>query len=116
MTDNSIHNAVLFPFGFGSAAKVPDISTMGIKGANLVDMANVGLPVPPGFVLNTQLGQRIASGQDALEAEVREEIRETIHALEDHLGRQFGAGPSPLLLSVRSGAAISMQCVARVGY
>jgi len=108
MTDNGMPSTVLFPFGFGTAAKVPDPDKMGIKGANLIDMSNMGLPVPPGFVLNTELGQRIAAGQDALETTVRDEIRATITALEAHLGRQFGAGPSPLLLSVRSGAAISM--------
>ena len=108
MTDDSVQGSVLYPFGFGSAAKVPDLQKMGIKGANLVDMSNIGLPVPPGFILNTELGQRIAEGQDALEQPVREAIRVTIKDLEAHLGRQFGAGPSPLLLSVRSGAAISM--------
>ncbi len=108
MAKDKLQNSVLFPFGFGARALVPDAGSMGIKGANLIDMANIGLPVPPGFVLNTLLGQKIASGQDALESSVRKEIRNTIDELQNHMGRQFGAGPSPLLLSVRSGAAISM--------
>ncbi|MEP1206660.1 MAG: pyruvate, phosphate dikinase [Rhizobiaceae bacterium] len=108
MTENNMQGSMLFPFGFGASVFVPKIEVMGIKGANLIDMANIGLPVPPGFVLNTELGRRIASGEDALEAAVRQQIRATIAELEHHLGRQFGTGSSPLLLSVRSGAAISM--------
>jgi len=101
-------DAVLFPFGFGNNVGSPDAVQMGIKGANLVEMARIGLPVPPGFVLNTALGRRIAGGQDALTLDVRQAIRNAIGQLEDRTGRQFGRGERPLLLSIRSGAAISM--------
>ncbi|MGI9364243.1 MAG: pyruvate, phosphate dikinase [Rhizobiaceae bacterium] len=109
MRDNTTSEGpLLFPFAFGEQVADSDPQLMGIKGANLVEMARLGLPVPPGFVLNTALGQRVASGQDALARAVRELVRQTIGRLERHINRQFGKGPSPLLLSVRSGAAISM--------
>ena len=108
MTNRHMHDTVLFPFGFGGDTITPDKDLMGTKGANLAEMANIGLPVPPGFVLNVQLGQHIAGGEAALDVSVSDEVRAAIGLLESHMDRQFGTGPNPLLLSIRSGAAISM--------
>jgi pyruvate,orthophosphate dikinase len=88
-------------------APVPDRTLLGGKGAGLVEMVALGLPVPPGFILSTPCGRDVVAGgtlPDDLAAEVAERIR----ALEDGAGRRFGDDDSPLLVSVRSGAPVSM--------
>ncbi len=81
---------------------------LGGKGANLAEMTNLGLPVPPGFTITTKVCAAYAdsSGQfpDALEAQ----MQAAIASLEGILGTKFGAAANPLLVSVRSGAAVSM--------
>ncbi len=81
---------------------------LGGKGSNLCEMTRLGLPVPPGFVISTQVCRDyLADGYtlpDGLEATIRERITE----LEQAIGHQFGSANNPLLVSVRSGARISM--------
>lgn len=81
---------------------------LGGKGANLADMTSIGLPVPPGFTITTdtcakynQLGQKLPPG---LLAEVEKHMR----TLEQFTGKKFGDSANPLLVSVRSGAKVSM--------
>jgi len=81
---------------------------LGGKGANLAEMANVGLPVPPGFTITTETcrafyesGKRWPDGLD-------QELEENIARLEETTGRKLGDSENPLLVSVRSGAAVSM--------
>ena len=81
---------------------------LGGKGANLAEMARLGLPVPPGFIITTEAyleyedrGQQLPEG---LWADVREHMRR----LENAIGREFGSTTNPLLVSVRSGARVSM--------
>jgi pyruvate,orthophosphate dikinase len=89
----------------GTAAADRDL--LGGKGAGLVEMTNLGLPVPPGFVIGTPCGRAYASDK-ALSDELRAEIAEGILALESEAGRRFGDDAAPLLVSVRSGAPVSM--------
>jgi pyruvate, orthophosphate dikinase len=80
---------------------------MGGKGANLAEMTNIGLPVPPGFTLTTDACRHyLAAGAtpDGLDAEVSRHLK----ALEDTMGRRLGDPADPLLVSVRSGAKFSM--------
>lgn len=80
---------------------------LGGKGAGLVRMTQAGLPVPPGFVIVTEACPATPDGwamPDGLMAEVRRRVEE----IEENTGRTFGSGPSPLLVSVRSGARVSM--------
>ncbi|GAA2870280.1 pyruvate, phosphate dikinase [Streptosporangium fragile] len=80
---------------------------LGGKGANLAEMTNLGLPVPPGFTITTDACRRFlqdAAFPDGLE----EEISEHLAALEARMGRRLGQADDPLLVSVRSGAAFSM--------
>jgi len=84
---------------------------LGGKGANLCEMTQIGLPVPPGFVVTTEaclayLDQR--KGKGGLQPEVEEQIRNAMAELEKETGKGFGDPSNPLLVSVRSGAAISM--------
>ncbi len=95
-------------FGEGHAdgnAQMKDI--LGGKGANLAEMTNLGIPVPPGFTISAKLCLRYVEEQK-LPEEVLDEIRETMKSLEKAVSRKFGDEKDPLLVSVRSGAKISM--------
>jgi pyruvate,orthophosphate dikinase len=95
-------------FGEGHAdgsAQMKD--TLGGKGANLAEMTNLGIPVPPGFTISAKLCLQYVEEQKLPDA-VLDEIRESMKALEKAVGRKFGDENDPLLVSVRSGAKISM--------
>jgi pyruvate,orthophosphate dikinase len=80
---------------------------LGGKGANLAEMTNLGLPVPPGFIITTDACRhylQTGSTPDGLDAEVSEHLRQ----LEEKMGRRLGDHADPLLVSVRSGAKFSM--------
>ena len=82
---------------------------LGGKGANLAEMANIGLPVPPGFTFTTEACKKYYTlGPDKLIKLIRPEVRRHLARLERLTGKTFGHGPNPLLVSVRSGAAVSM--------
>ena len=80
---------------------------LGGKGANLCEMTQIGLNVPPGFVITTEACLEYLDGKVLPEA-LMAEIREQITALEKTTGKSFGEGSDPLLVSVRSGSALSM--------
>ena len=76
---------------------------LGGKGANLAEMTNLGLPVPPGFVITTEACKTyLESGDEP--AEMRDEVSQHLAALEEAMGRRLGEADDPLLVSVRSGA------------
>ncbi|HST47821.1 pyruvate, phosphate dikinase [Jatrophihabitans sp.] len=80
---------------------------LGGKGANLAEMTNMGLPVPPGFTITTEACQTyLATGRQP--AEMAEEVSEHLAALERTMGKKLGQTDDPLLVSVRSGAKFSM--------
>ena len=81
---------------------------LGGKGSNLCEMARLGLPVPPGFVISTQVCRDYLSQGQALPKGLKESIEENIGLLQQAMGRGFGSTLNPLLVSVRSGARISM--------
>ncbi len=82
---------------------------LGGKGANLAEMAELGLPVPPGFTITTEAcDQYYKLGKDKLFQMIEGEITSALAKLEATTGKTFGKGPNPLLVSVRSGAAASM--------
>jgi pyruvate,orthophosphate dikinase len=83
-------------------------SLLGGKGANLAEMTSIGMPVPPGFTISTEACDRFNALQGQWPEGLLEQIRENISMLERELGRGFGDPRNPLLLSVRSGAAVSM--------
>src|SRR4051795_10654856 len=80
---------------------------LGGKGANLSEMTNLGLPVPPGFVITTE-ACRYYLEQGSTPAGLDEEIAAHLDALEQSMGRKLGDPADPLLVSVRSGAKFSM--------
>jgi pyruvate,orthophosphate dikinase len=80
---------------------------LGGKGANLAEMTNLGVPVPPGFTISAKLCMQYVEEQK-LPDDVLKEIRTAMAALEKAVGKKFGDANDPLLVSVRSGAKISM--------
>ncbi|HHR86230.1 MAG TPA: pyruvate, phosphate dikinase, partial [Candidatus Acetothermia bacterium] len=81
---------------------------LGGKGANLAEMASLGIPVPPGFTISTEVCRYYDEHDKAYPESLKEEVEKNLHQLEEVTGMKFGSSESPLLVSVRSGAAISM--------
>ncbi|WP_445528593.1 pyruvate, phosphate dikinase [Streptomyces cyslabdanicus] len=80
---------------------------LGGKGANLAEMTNLGLPVPPGFTITTEACKvYLGSGEEP--AALRDEVSAHLDALEQKMGKKLGQADDPLLVSVRSGAKFSM--------
>ncbi len=100
----------VYSFGGGaSEGKTSMKELLGGKGANLAEMATLGLPVPPGFTLTTEAcDQYYKMGKKKLFAAVAPQVDAALKKLEKATGKTFGRGPNPLLLSIRSGAAVSM--------
>ena len=80
---------------------------LGGKGANLAEMVNMGLPVPPGFTISTEACKAYLKN-GSVPPTLRVEVTMALRRTEDEIGRHFGADEEPLLLSVRSGAKFSM--------
>lgn len=97
-------------FGGGKSEGKADMkSLLGGKGANLAEMAELGLPVPPGFTVTTEACSEYYNlGREELFNLIKPEIEDALALLEETTGKTFGKGPKPLLVSVRSGAAVSM--------
>ncbi|MBR3376812.1 MAG: pyruvate, phosphate dikinase [Mogibacterium sp.] len=81
---------------------------LGGKGANLAEMTNIGLPVPFGFTITTDVCRKYTEDGGVLDQAVIDEVWEHIAELEEVMGKKFGDNENPLLVSVRSGAPISM--------
>lgn len=95
-------------FGGGSAeghGAMKDV--LGGKGAGLAEMTNAGLPVPPGFTIQTEACREYMK-QGKVNGEVQRQMEEALRRLEQLQGQKLGAGENPLLVSVRSGAKFSM--------
>ena len=81
---------------------------LGGKGANLSEMLNSGLPVPDGFTVTTEACLKYYDDRQVLSKDVKEQIFAHVAELEKRTGKTFGSGKNPLLVSVRSGARVSM--------
>ncbi|MDE8323194.1 pyruvate, phosphate dikinase [Erysipelothrix rhusiopathiae] len=95
----------VYMFSEGSAAMRP---TLGGKGANLCEMTNLGLPVPQGFVISTDACLHYYEKDHAIAQNILDEIFANLSKLESLTGKTFGGTDKPLLVSVRSGARVSM--------
>ena len=97
-------------FGGGSAdGRAKDKALLGGKGANLAEMASLGLPVPPGFTITTEVCRHVMEhGAGNYPEELREEVAQALSRVEELTHTKFGDTTNPLLLSVRSGAPASM--------
>ncbi len=99
----------VYSFGMGKAEGNSSMKELlGGKGANLAEMSNAGVPVPPGFTLSTEVCEYYYSHGKKKPSTLQGEIDKAIKALEKKMGAKFGDKDNPLLVSVRSGAAVSM--------
>ena len=81
---------------------------LGGKGANLAEMSNLGIPVPPGFTITTEVCNYYYDNKRTLPKKLKDEVRKALCSVEKIMGRKFGDAGNPLLVSVRSGARRSM--------
>jgi len=81
---------------------------LGGKGANLAEMCKLGLPVPPGFTLSTEVCNWVRDHGGRYPRGLRTEVKKALERVEGDMGRRFGNARNPLLVSVRSGARVSM--------
>ncbi len=99
----------VYTFGNGAAeGRAGDVAILGGKGAHLAEMASLGLPVPPGFTIISEVCGRYHQGGRQLPNDLKLQVSSGIAGMEVMTGRKFGAGPRPLLISIRSGARASM--------
>ena len=100
---------LVYHFGDGKAeGSVAMKNLLGGKGANLADMCALGLPVPPGFTITTEVCVAYYAAQKNFPAALQQQIEDGIRAIEHSVGKKFGDAANPLLVSVRSGARASM--------
>ena len=99
----------VYRFG-GGLADGPrgDKNLLGGKGANLAEMASIGLPVPPGFTISTAMCQRYYEEGERFPDALKQEVADGLQHIEQVTGHRFGDPADPLLVSVRSGARVSM--------
>lgn len=85
-----------------------DKTVAGGKGANLAEMASIGLPVPPGFTITTEESVSYLNRGEAFSDKLRSDVGDALAHIEKSVGKAFGDKADPLLVSVRSGARVSM--------
>ena len=100
----------VYTFGNGKAEGKADMrNLLGGKGANLAEMNLIGVPVPPGFTITTDVcNEYYAIGKEKVVALLKEEVEASVKHIENLMGSKFGDVENPLLVSVRSGARASM--------
>lgn len=100
-----------FVYSFGDGKSEGDASMknlLGGKGANLAEMSNMGLPVPPGFTITTEFCDFYYKNGKKITDALKSEVAAALKKVEDNIGAKFGDEKNPLLFSVRSGARASM--------
>jgi pyruvate,orthophosphate dikinase len=101
-------SAIAKPIYFFDEADGKNRALLGGKGAGLAEMTKLGLPVPPGFIITTDICEKFYEAGKRLPDGLMDEVRKSIRRLEAITGRKFGDAANPLLVSVRSGAPVSM--------
>ena len=99
----------VYSFGAGSAEGRADLrELLGGKGANLAEMSNLGLPVPPGFTITTEVCSAYYDNDRAYPDALTDQVSAALSQIESAVDARFGDADNPLLVSVRSGARASM--------
>src|SRR5262245_7675189 len=105
----SVQTKYVYTFGGGKAEGKADMKELlGGKGANLAEMSAIGIPVPPGFTITTEVCAAYYDQGRRLPEEVKPQVEAALKQVEALAGKKFGDANDPLLVSVRSGAALSM--------
>jgi len=105
----SVKTKWVYSFGDGRAdGSAVDRNLLGGKGANLAEMASLGLPVPPGFTITTDLCTAYYANGETYPDDLKGQVDEALAKVEKIVGAKFGDASRPLLVSVRSGARVSM--------
>jgi pyruvate, phosphate dikinase len=104
----SMTNKMIYEFGKKTDGNATMRALLGGKGANLAEMSRIGLPVPPGFTITTEMCLDYYKANKSIQPKLKEEIKISIAHVEEQLGKKFGDAKNPLLFSVRSGARESM--------
>ncbi len=100
--------AVVKPIYFFDETDGINKTLLGGKGAGLAEMTRLGLPVPPGFIITTEICEKFYEAGKRLPDGLMDEVRNSMRRLEGLTGKRFGDRENPLLVSVRSGAPVSM--------
>jgi pyruvate,orthophosphate dikinase len=105
-----MENKRVYTFGGGHAEGRADMrNLLGGKGANLAEMNLIGVPVPPGFTITTEVcNEYYKVGKEKVVELLRDDVKRSIELIEQQIGLKFGDAKNPLLVSVRSGARASM--------
>src|SRR5712691_10613196 len=99
----------VYSFGAGAAEGRADMrDLLGGKGAGLAEMSNLGLPVPPGFTITTEICTHFYANGKTYPPDLKDQVGSALAAVEEAIGAKFGDAAKPLLVSVRSGARASM--------
>ncbi len=99
----------VYTFGNGKAEGDANMrNLLGGKGANLAEMNKVGLPVPPGFTVTTEVCTYYYANNNTYPSDLKDQVKAAVAGVEAIMGKKFGDNSNPLLFSVRSGARISM--------
>ena len=99
----------VYSFGDGQAdGRAAMRNLLGGKGANLAEMSSLGLPVPPGFTITTEVCTHYYDNKDNYPNDLSVQVESALAALEKSVGARLGDAENPLLVSVRSGARVSM--------
>ncbi len=99
----------VYKFGNGSAEGDASMrNLLGGKGANLAEMNKVGLPVPPGFTVTTEVCTYYYANNNTYPSDLKDQVKEAVKGVESIMGKKFADEQNPLLFSVRSGARVSM--------
>lgn len=99
----------VYTFGNGKAEGDASMrNLLGGKGANLAEMNKVGLPVPPGFTVTTEVCTYYYNNNHTYPADLKDQVKEAVAGVEKIMGKKFADANNPLLFSVRSGARVSM--------
>src|SRR5437879_4481441 len=99
----------VYSFGRGAAEGQADMrNLLGGKGANLAEMSNLGLPVPPGFTITTEVCTYYYAHDKHYPDTLKQDVAAALASIERSVGARFGSAGKPLLVAVRSGARASM--------
>ena len=101
-------NKMVYEFGVHTDGDAAMRKLLGGKGANLAEMSRIGLPVPPGFTITTEMCLDYYKSDKKIKPELKAAIKDAIKNVEAQLHKTFGDPSNPLLFSVRSGARESM--------